>query len=158
EILVRTIMETFPGSVLIQPSWGSGLRVRSRQIKFLMKTDEMVSIGIDCDKARLGKMLEAETISNDEFHSILAHRIDVIRGDTGEDMTGIRFIRSKGADELNLDYEATAHRRYRIETDFLTSDARAQEIMKKLLSIIDHFFCRGIQVVNLQTGAIIAED
>src|SRR5262245_12122715 len=103
EILVRTIMETFPGSVLIQPSWGSGLRVRSRQIKFLMKTDEMVSIGIDCDKTRLEEMLATETVSNDEFHGVLAHRIDIIRADhLGEDLTGIRFIRSRGADDLDL--------------------------------------------------------
>jgi hypothetical protein len=158
EALVRTIMDTFPGSVLLQPSWGSGLRVRCRQIKFLMRTDEMVSIGIDCEERRLEEMLAVETVSNDEFNSVLTHRIDVIRSDHDEDLTGIRFIRSRGADELDLKYDVQAQHRYRIETEFRTDDAQAQEIMKKLLAIIDGFFCRGFQVVNLQTGAVIAED
>jgi len=125
----------------------------------MMRTDEMVSIGIDCDRASLERMLAAETVSNDEFNDVLTHRIDVIRDDhPGDDLTGIRFIRSKGADELELDYDVTAQRRYRIATDFRTDDALAQDIMKKLLAIIDRFFCRGLQVVNLQTGAFIAED
>jgi hypothetical protein len=159
ETLVRIINETFPGSVLLQPSWGSGLRVRSRQIKFMMRTDEMVSIGIDCEKDRLERMLAAETVSDDEFESILTYRIDVIRSDHyGEDLTGIRFIKSKGADELQLDYDVTAQRKFRIETTFRTDDMRAQSIMKKLLAIIDGFFCRGMQVVNLQTGSIMGED
>jgi len=158
EILVRTITNTFPGSVLLQPSWGSGLRVRCRQIKFLMRTDEMVSIGIDCDKSRLEKMLAAETVSDDEFHSVLTHRIDVIRSDHDADLTGIKFIRARGADELDLNYDVQAQRSYRIETEFRTDDVRAQEVMKELLAIINGFFCRGIQVVNLQTGAVIGED
>jgi hypothetical protein len=159
EKLVGRITETFPDSVLIQPSWETGLRVRCRQIKFLMKTDEMVSIGIDCDKARLEKMLAAETVSDEDFQSILAHRIAIIRWNhSGEDMTGAAFIKSKGADKLDLDYEVRAQRRYRIEMDFLTADARAQSIMKELLAIIDRHFCRGLRIVNLQTGEVIAED
>jgi hypothetical protein len=123
-----------------------------------MRTDEMVSIGIDCEKARLEQMLSAETVSDDEFNSVLTHRIDVIRSDHDADLTGIKFIRARGADELDLKYDVQAQRSYRIETDFRTDDARAQEIMKKLLAIINEFFCRGIQVVNLQTGAVLGED
>lgn len=158
DTLTRTIVGTFPGSVLLQPSWGTALRVRCRQIKFLMNTDEMVSIGIGCDRARLEKMLEAETVSNEEFESIVVHRIDVIRADHFVDVTGIKFIKSNGADKLDLNYSVPTQRRYRIETEFQTDDPQGQFIMKELLAIIDGFFCRGLQIVNLQTGAVIGQD
>src|SRR5262249_5438036 len=112
----------------------------------------------DCDRANLERMLAVETVSNDEFVSVVTHRIDLIRNDDFEELTGIRFIRSKGADELGLDYDVMSQRRYRIQTDFRTEDARAQEIMKELLAIINRLFCRGLEIVNLQTGALIAED
>jgi hypothetical protein len=158
ETLTQTIMQTFPGSVLLQPSWGTGLRVRCRQIKFMMSTDDMVSIAIDCDPARLEKMLSAETVSNEEFHRVVERRIDLIRADHFEELTGIKFIRSKGADELNLNYDVQSQRRYRIDTQFPTENGRAQFIMKELLAIIDRFFCRGLQIVNLQTGTVLEDD
>jgi hypothetical protein len=158
DTLTRTLVRTFPGSVLLQPSWGTALRVRCRQIKFLMNTDEMVSIVIGCDPARLEKMLAEETVSNDEFHRIVVHRIDVIRSDHFVDLTGIKFIKSNGADTLDLDYQVPTQRRYRIETEFQTNDPQGQFIMKELLAIIDRSFCRGLQVMNLQTGAVIGQD
>src|ERR1051326_1279076 len=49
EILTRKISQTFPGSVMVQPKWGTALGVRVRQIKFFMNSDEMVSIGVSYD-------------------------------------------------------------------------------------------------------------
>jgi len=50
------------------------------------------------------------------------------------------------------------HRRYRIRTQFPTTDAEAQSRMRTLLSVIDASFRRGLEVVNLQTGAVIVAD
>jgi hypothetical protein len=55
---VEKIIAAFPGSVLRQPAWGSGLRVRFREIRFMMNSDEMVSIGVDVDRPRLLKRVQ----------------------------------------------------------------------------------------------------
>jgi hypothetical protein len=158
EELSKKITAAFPGSVLLQPVWGSGLRVRFREIRFMMNTDEMVSIGIDVDRPRLESMLAREEISNEEFESLLPFRIDFSRMDwQSEDLTGKRFINERGAAKLDLNYEVTAHRRYRIWTEFSTHDVRAQQIMKGLLAMIQENFCRGVQIVNLETGEVIGE-
>jgi hypothetical protein len=160
ETLVRRISNAFPGSVLLQPSWPEGpLKVRCRQIKFMMPTDTMVSIGVDCDKSRLDQMLAAEEVPTAEFEDVIRYRINLIRADhEGEDMTLKRHIDSRGARELDLDYDVIHHRRYRITTQYATDDARAQSIMKELLAIFDDYFYRGIQIVDLRTGAIVEED
>jgi len=130
ETLVRRISNAFPGSVLLQPSWPEGpLKVRCRQIKFMMPTDTMVSIGVDCDKSRLDQMLAAEEVPTEEFNDVIGYRINLIRADhEGEDMTLKRHIDARGARKLDLDYEVIHHRRYRITTEYATDDARAQSI------------------------------
>jgi hypothetical protein len=42
--------------------------------------------------------------------------------------------------------------------EFFTEDAYAQFLMKELLPVIDRYFSRGFQLVNLQTGEVIGED
>jgi hypothetical protein len=160
EILTKEISQALPGSILVQPSWEKGpLKVRCRQIKFLMESDVMVTIGVGYHKARLERMLAAEEVPTAEFESVFAHTIEIIRADhEGEDPTGRTYIDSRGAGKLGLDYEVLRHRRYRIRMQYLTEDTQAQSIMQKLLAKIDGHFCRGLQIVNLQTGAIIAED
>jgi len=159
EELSEKITSAFPGSVILQPVWVTGLRVRFREIRFLMRTDEMVSIGIDVDRTRLDTLLAREEISNEEFEDLVPFRIDFSRVDWGnEDLTGKRFIDERGAAKLDLKYEVTAQRRYRILTQFATDDSRAQQIMAGLLRIVNEHFCRGLRVVDLQTGDVIAED
>ena len=41
---------------------------------------------------------------------------------------------------------------------YLTEDAQAQSLTKNLLWVIDSYFSRGFQIVNLQTGTVIGED
>ena len=159
EILTRKISQTFPGSVMVQPKWGTALGVRVRQIKFFMNSDEMVSIGVSYDTDRLQRVLAAEEVSNDEFQSVFQHRIDFIRDDAFyADTAGKKFIDEKGANKLDLDYHVINHRKYRIEMEYITDDARAQSITNKLLTIITGYFCSGFDIVNLQTGAIIGRD
>ena len=158
EALTKEISQALPGSILVQPSWPTGpLKVRCRQIKFLMESDDMGMIGVGCDKARLERMLAAEEVPAAEFESVFAHKIEIVRADHGEDLTGRTHINSRGADKLGLDYDVLRHRRYRIRMQYLTEDTQAQSIIQKLLAIIDGHFCRGFQIVNLQTGAIIGE-
>jgi len=124
-----------------------------------MESDPIVKIAVAYDKTRLEKMLAAEVVPSDEFESVLDHTIDLIRTDYGyQDVTGQKFIRERGADKLNLDYDIVSQRRYRIQTRYRTEDPPAQSVMRELLAIIDGYFCRGLEIVNLQTGAVISED
>src|ERR1019366_437344 len=63
-----------------------------------------------------------------------------------------------GAAVLDLHYFTLQHRRYRISVEYPAQNAMAQVRMKTLLALIDASFCRGLRVVNLQTGAMIAEN
>jgi hypothetical protein len=157
-VFVQKLCDAFPGSFLVQPEWGSHGRCRCRQIKFPMASDEVVALGIGPDDALFHKMLAGGRISWEEFDSVFAYRIDFIRADGFfADVTGSRYIHSSGAAELGLNYSVIQHRRYRIRVEYLTEDAAAQACTKTLLSLIDASFCHGLQVVNLQTGAVITE-
>jgi len=159
EALIRKVADAFPGSVMVQPTWqGGALKVRSRRITILSESDRVVTIGISFETARLDKMLIADDVPTTEFEGVFAHRIDVIRADHDEDLTGKTDIESRGARPLHLDYEVLRHRRYRIQMEYRTDDAQAHSIMQGLLAIIDEHFCRNFLVVNLETGVIIAED
>ena len=152
-ILLQKMVDAFPGAVLIQPEWGSHARVRCRQIRFLMSTDELATVAVVYEKHMLDALLAAEEVSWEEFEKGFGYAIEFIRGDhSGEDVTGERPIYSRTS-ALGLKYRTIHHRRYRVETRFPTADMRAQAISKTLLSILDEHFCRGLQIVDLQTGA-----
>jgi hypothetical protein len=159
ERFIRELTRVFPDSVLIQPSWEDGATVRCRQIKFLMASDEMVMIGIGCDRARVERLLTDEVVSTPEFASVFAYRIEFSRRDySWDDVTGKKYIEARGAGKLDLDYSVLVHRRYLIRTEYSTEDPKGQSVMKKLSSLMDRYFSRGFQIVNLQTGAVIRED
>jgi hypothetical protein len=42
-IFVQKLRDTFPGSILVQPEWGSHGQLRCRKIRFLMASDELAS-------------------------------------------------------------------------------------------------------------------
>jgi hypothetical protein len=156
---VRRLCDAFPGSILVQPEWGSGGKSRCRQIKFLMASDKVAALGIGPDDALIQKMLNGQKISIEEFESTFAYRIDFTRDDwPTDDPTGARYIHDHGAEEHNLKYDVIHHRRYRIRAEYPTDDAEAQSRTKTLVANIDASFCRGLQGVNLQTGAVITEN
>jgi hypothetical protein len=158
-IFIQQLIDTFPGSILVQPVWGSHARLRCRRIRFLMATDDVVTLGIRYDKVRLEKLLDAEESSWDEFENVFSYSIEFSRRDSdGDDVTGERYIRSRGSAPPGLDYHTIPHRQYRIRTEYLTDDVEAQSLTGKLLSIMDSYFGRGLRTVNLQTGAVLAEN
>jgi len=71
--------------------------------------------------------------------------------------SGLAWGTTKGTPS-GLKYDVLHHRCYRIRVEYETAYAEAQSYTKKLLSVIDASFCRGLEVVNLQTGALMAED
>ena len=160
ETFVRELCKAFPDCVLVQPSWHIGHgNLTCRQIKFMMDTDEIVVAGMNYNHARLEKMLADEVVSTPEYEQVFAYTIDFTRRDRSyEDVTGKKYIDSNGAAKLDLDYSVQPHRRYMIRTQYFTEDLHAQYIMRTLLSLIDSYFCRGYQIVNLQTGEAIGED
>ena len=48
-----------------------------------------------------------------------------------------------------------SHRDYRVRTGFQTANSLSQERTKTLLGLLDRYFRRGLESVNLETGAII---
>lgn len=158
-LFMRKLSAAFPGSVLVQPAWGGNARVRCRQIKFLMDSDEVATLGIRYDKARLAEMLAAEEVSWTEYEDVFTYGMVFSRRDRdGDDVTWNRYICSRGAAALNLDYDVVHHRRYRVRMEFPTADAEAQSITRTILAILDDHFCRGLRSVNLATGATLIDE
>ena len=158
-MFVQKLRDAFPGSILVQPEWGSHGQLRCRKVKFLMASDRMVALGIGHDSAMLNKMLSGEKISTEEFETTFAFRVDFVHdAPILGDVTGSNFIHNHGAAELGLSYFTIQHRRFRISLQYPTHDATAQSRMQTLLSVLDASFCRGLKVVNLQTGAVITEN
>ena len=154
---LNELSAALPESVVVQPEWRSHGRLRCRQIKFLMDSDEVVTLGIGADRARLNNMLADEELSWDEFETFFPYSIEFSRRDR-DDVTGERYIYQNGARDLALDYRIVPHRRYRIRTRYLTEDAAAQSITKTMLSIANGYFCRGLQIVSLHTGAVLDDN
>jgi hypothetical protein len=160
EPFIHKLCQAFPGSVLIQPSWYAGpYKLRCRQIRFLMDTDAYVVLGIGYDQTRLRGMLESDEVPIPEFESLFEFSIEFSRADSPfTDISGNSYVKQRGADQPDLDYWVINHRQYRIRTEFKTADSRSHAIMRELLSIIDGYFIRGLEVVDLQSGAILRED
>jgi hypothetical protein len=158
-VFIERLSDAFRDSILVQPEWGSHGRLRCRRIKFLMASDENVAVCMGPSGAAFQALLSRERITTEEFESAFAYRIDFSRQDgVSDDVTGARYIHNHGAAELGFRYSTIQHRRYRIRTQYPTGDAGAQACMKTLLSVLDASFCRGLRVVNLQTGAGMTED
>lgn len=158
-IFVQELRDVFPGSILVQPEWGSHGQLRCRKIRFLMASDELAALGTDPDETLLQKALSGAKISTEEFESVFAYRIDLRRMERiGEDVTGARYILNHGAAELDLHYFTIPHHLYRICTQYLTADAEAQARTKRLLSLIKVSFCIGLTAVNLQTRGVVTEN
>ncbi len=155
---IRKLAEALPGSILVQPAWRSHGRVRCRRIKFLMDSDEVAILGVRFDPARVQAMLDAEEVSWDELDEVFHYAIQLSSRDhLSDDVTGARYIRSRGADALSLAYDVAHHRRYRLHIEFPTADADAQAITRTFLSVLDDHFCRGLRIVNLETGEVLDE-
>jgi hypothetical protein len=158
-VFVQKLCEAFPASLLVQPEWGSHGEVRCRRVKFLMEPDRMVALGIGPDAALLEKMLSGEKISTEDFEDTFDFRIDFVRDEAiMGDVTGSNYVNSSGGSKLGLRYFTIQHRCYRIRVEYPTHNAIAKERMKTLLALIDVSFCRGLRVVDLQTGAVITEN
>ncbi|HEY1758261.1 MAG TPA: hypothetical protein VGG72_23015 [Bryobacteraceae bacterium] len=160
-MFVQKLREAFPGSMLVQPEWGSHGQLRCRKVKFLMRPDRMVALGLDPDNRMLQRMLSGENISTEEFETTFGFRIDFVHDEPIlGDVTGSKYVhdcmRNSGGPELR--YSTIQHRRYRISVQYPTEDAVAQSRMRTLLSLIDGSFRRGLRVVNLQTGAVLTEN
>jgi hypothetical protein len=153
-VFMQKLCDAFRGSILVQAEWGSHGQVRCRQVKFLMASDDNVSLCIG-PKGPARALLAGVKIAWEDFDSAFAYRVDFSRDDRpGDDVTGSRYI-YHGATELGIQYSTIQHGRYCLRTQFPTEDAEAQARTKTLLSVIEASFCRGLQVVNLQTGAVM---
>jgi hypothetical protein len=156
---IERLSADFPDAVLVQPAWGSDARVRCRRIKFLMDSDEVVQFGIRYHRQLLDGMLAAEEVSWSELEDVFTYAVTFSREERdSDDVTRARYIRSRGAAALDLRYDVVHHRRYRIRMEFPTADADAQAITSTILSILDDYFCRGLQKVDLRTGAVLEEE
>jgi hypothetical protein len=156
---LRTLSSAFPESRLMQIEWGSHGLSRWRQIQFLMGSDELVTLGLDPDPVVLERMLAGEEVSIEDSERAFAFGISFSRRDRPtEDVTGGRFVYQNGGANLSLKYDVIPHRLYRLDVQFQSRDVAAQGRMKTLLALIDASFCRGLEVINLQTGAVVAEE
>lgn len=159
ELLAAKICDAFEGVVLLQPVWlWQPPRVRCRRVTFLLPSDEYVYFAIGCDSDRVARLASGDEIPLVEFDSALIPKIYLMRTDHGEDLTGTRFIRERSATALALDYEVIHHRRYRIWVEYPTDDVGAQAMMARLLQLFDSHFCRGLELVDLETGETIGEE
>jgi hypothetical protein len=119
----------------------------------------LVTIGVGYDKSQLGKMLAADEVRIPEWESLFEFSIELSRADSPfEDITHRSYINGRGAAKLELDYWVVKHRKFQIRTEYRTDDAQAQDRMRILLSIIDGYFQRGLEVVDLQSGKVLRED
>jgi hypothetical protein len=154
-IFVDRLMDAFPGSILVQPEWGSFGLLRCRQIRFLLKTDGIAVLGIDGERSRVGKLLSGEQVSTEEFEETFGYSIELSHSNNSwDEPTGSRYVHQNGG--ADLDYSVVHHRQYRIRTRFRTADEQAQARTAKLLAAIGDYFERGLRMVNLKTGATIA--
>lgn len=155
---IQKLGDAFPGSMLIQTEWGSHARSRSRQIQFLMASDEGIFVGVDPKPEAVRKMLASEQGPEEKErafrYGIGFHRDDLVQSDT----TGARYVYQNGGRELGLKFDVVHHRRYRISVTYETDDRASQAYANTFLSILHASFCRGLEVLNLQTGARLADD
>jgi hypothetical protein len=158
-IFVQKLRDAFPEGFLVQPEWGSHGQLRCRQVRFLMASDKIVALGIGPDQAMIEKTLSGEKISTEEFEATFAFCILFVHDEPIlGDVTGGKYIHQNGAADLGLKYFTIDHRRYRISVQYPTRNQMARVRMKILMTLIDSYFCRGLRAVNLQTGAVIAEN
>jgi hypothetical protein len=159
ELLAAKICRELPDVVMLQPVflWGPP-RVRSRQIRFTMASDEVVRFAVGCDRTQLERILTADEVPLEEFEMVLDPRIELWRADHGQDLSGNSHIKGRGAAALQRDYDVIQHRRYHIRVEYQTADTRGQAIMQSLLRVFDVHFARGLEVVDLQTGEILDQD
>jgi hypothetical protein len=154
---VQKLCDAFPGSILIQTEYGSHGRSRSRQISFLMASDEGVCLGVGPKQPALDKLLSQEQ-GWEDVEKVFAYGIGFLRDDGFmNDPTGARHIH-KSATELGIKYDVVHHRRYRIWLSYETQDLAAQAHTNTVLSVMRANFSRGLEIVNLQTGALMAEN
>jgi hypothetical protein len=128
------------GSLLVQADFRSHGRVRVRRVKFLMDSDELVYIGLGGDLARIEGMLEREETSWDEFETAFGYAVEVSwRNQSWDGPRAPEF----------------SHRKYRVKTSYQTADQAAQEHTRKLLAVMEKYFFRKWEAVNLATGAAV---
>ena len=158
EVLTAAICDAVGDVVLLQPVWEwQPPRVRCRSIRFLMASDEIVTFAVGLDPSRLAKLREADEIPLEEFDRLLDPRIDLWRSDRGENLTGADLIRRR-APALGVDYEVIPHRRYQLSIKYRTADPIAHTHVSSVLRVLDRHMCRGLDVVDLETGAVLRQD
>jgi len=159
ELLAAKICAAFDDAVMLQNVWlWQPPRVRCRQIKFMLDSDDYARFAIGCDRERVAQILSADEVPLEEFERVLFPKIYLMRTDHGEDLSGSRMIRERSAAAPEFDYHTIQHRHYRIWVEYATDDARAQAMMATLLQVFDSHFCRGLEIVDLETGEILGED
>ena len=78
-IFVNELLKAFPGSMLVQPQWGDGGRLRCRRVQFMLNTDDIVTVGMDANEARLKELLSGEDVSTEHYESVFGYRIEFAR-------------------------------------------------------------------------------
>lgn len=154
---VDILLRAFHGSILIQPQWGSGGRARCRRVKFLLSSDDIVHLGVNWSRNRLEALTSGKEVSGELLGRVFDYSLTFRRADHWySEPTGSRFVHENGGKDL--DYSVAHHRRYRITTGYRTGVRDDEERTRKLISVIDGYFLRGLKMVNLETGAVIAEN
>ncbi len=154
---VQKLCDAFPGSMLIQTEYGAHGRSRSRQIRFLMASDEGAWVGVGPKHDAVKRMLAREQ-GPEEGEKAFAYSVGFLRDDLiTTDPTGTRNIYHQAAG-LGVKYDVIHHRRFRMRFSYETENPEAQAYTNTVLSVMRATFWRGLEVLNLQTGALIAED
>ena len=152
--LIDKILRVFPDAALLQSKFSRSqktVKIKRRQISFLMDSDEHVLIGVGLGQNDIDRALVSET-NIFPFRVSFGRQSDVSKGD----ITRKNFINEKyGANKLDLKYEVINHRLWQFSTEFKTEDSFAQECMKTLLSVINDHFYNELEAINIQTGKLL---
>jgi hypothetical protein len=158
ERLTAEICRALPGVVMLQPVWlWQPPRVRCRQIRFLIASDEIVRFAVGCEKTALDRILTADDVPLEEFERVLDPQVMLWRIDHGQDLTGHTEVKLQAVGR-ELAYDVIQHRRYRIWVEYRTRDAQANAVMQALLRVFETYFFRGVEIVDLETGEIVCRD
>lgn len=160
ERLVQDIADQFPDTALAQWFPFEGYQAgRYRRIDFFSNEDKHVIIGAGVDEKRFLEVLNVSiTLKEHCGKRVLPFdfmfRITRV-SEREQHLIGKEVIENSGARQLNLKYDLVAPRKIHLFTDYKTDDAKAQECMRKVYSVLERHFQEGVEGFNLETGKSI---
>jgi len=148
---VDSIQAVFPEVVIFQTyrTTSNKTEVRRRIVDFVIDSDDSFTLGFGISEKEKKKILENDNLLSIPFSFHISNE-----DYTNDPSLVMHFEKTQEIHKKGYKYNTIPIKHYRLGTSFKTDDSFSQNVMQKLLALLNQHFSCQIERIYLKTGEV----